>query len=209
MFERFFKKFDLTSRPKKTTELKSLPSLISMASGAKEFLTEYSGSTFNDGLYRVYKLTEIEEWTVIVENTFPDFKGRIICFAYDWLGRQFTLDSNRIIKGEPLILMFDVGSGEVVETTISFQDLHNLIVDYPNEILASDFFAQWRLSVGYGIERHQCIGYKIPLFLNGKEELSNLEINSMKLYWELLGKILEQVRQLPPGTKVTKIEIQE
>ncbi|WP_375493611.1 putative Ig domain-containing protein [uncultured Nostoc sp.] len=43
----------------------------------------------------------------------------------------------------------------------------------------------------------------------GAYNVQEFTIHVKKLYWELFGKILEQVRQLPPETKITKIEIQE
>ena len=208
MLKRFLENLTLTSRTeRKTIEQVVLPILLNKASDAVEFLSKLSGSTFNGGLYRVHSLAEIEKWTKIVESAFPSFKGRIACLTYDWLGRQFALDSNRVSESEPLLLMFDVGAGEVIDITMSFHDFHNLIVDYPDEVLASAFFTEWKSTIGHELQPTQCVGYKIPLFLNGQEELSNLEVTSMKLYWELFGQILEQVRNLPPGTRLSKLKI--
>ncbi|WDD35970.1 hypothetical protein PQG02_31690 (plasmid) [Nostoc sp. UHCC 0926] len=210
MFEQFLENFKLTNRyENKTTEQVLLPSIFSKAIGAAEFLYKFEGSTFNNGLYRLHQIVEIEKWTLIVESAFPYFKGRINCFAYDWLGRQFTLDSNRVSEGEPLLLMFDVGAGEALEISVSFNDFHNLIVDYPKDALASHLFSEWKTTVVHEVQLHECVGYKIPLFLNGKEELSNLEVSSMKVYWELIGQILQQVRKLPAGSQISKIEIRD
>lgn len=213
MFERFLDTFSLTSNfPKNTTGQFQIPRLLSKASGAVEFISNFEGSTFSNGLYRVHPIKEIQKWTRIVEKFFPHFKGRIVCFSYDWLGTQFALDSSLVLNGEPLIVMFDIGTGQVLKSQSSFHNFHNFeMVNYPNEALELDLFNQWKNLGNDELQLDQCIGYKVPLFLNGNHELSNLEVSSMdmEVYWELFGQILEQVRKLPPGTKISKIEIRE
>ena len=209
MFDRFLKAFPLTSgSEKEATEQVLLPKLLSKARSAVEFFSNFEGSTFSNGLYRVHPLRGIEKWTLIIEKAFPPFKGIIKCFGYDWLGRQFALDSSRFLDGEPLVLMFDIGTGEVLKIPTSFHDFHNLeMVDYPNDVLELKFFTEWRSAVDGEIHAHQCVGYKLPLFLNGEDDIENLEITDIEVYWELFGQLLEQVRQLPPGAKISKINI--
>jgi hypothetical protein len=209
VFERFAEQFKLTSC-NHTVDVNNatLKNILSKVRGGIEFFCKFEGSSFNDGLYRVYQIAEIQQWTQIVGNTFPLFKGKIICYAYDWLGRQFALNLNQILDDEPSLLMFDIGTGEILEIATSFQDFHNLIVDHTDEILALNLFTQCKIAIGNTIKSDECIGYKIPLFLNGKEEISNMEITSMKLYWELFGQIFNQVKKLPPGSKVSNIKLQ-
>ena len=35
-----------------------------------------------------------------------------------------------------------------------------------------------------------CVGYKIPLFLGGNDEISNLEITDMEIYWGICGQLI-------------------
>lgn len=209
MFKRFVGNFALTSRSQKaTTKQLTLPKLLSQASGASEFFSNFAGATFNGGLYRVHSLAEIEKWTRQVESFFPAFKGKINCFGYDWLGRQFALYSELTSDGQPLVFTFIPGTGKVLEIPTSFQDFHNFeIVDYPNDALASDFFAEWKNTVDDEIQADQFVGYKIPLFLNGEDDLSNLEISDMDVYFTLCGQLLQQVNKMPPGTKISKVSI--
>jgi hypothetical protein len=105
----------------------------------------YAGKTFKEGLYRIYKVNEFAKWNAIVGNAFPEFAEHIACFSYDWLGRHFALDFNRKEKNEPLILMLEPGTGEVLEIPTTFMAFHEEeLVDYQDAALAVEFFNQWR-----------------------------------------------------------------
>lgn len=43
--------------------------------------------------------SSISEWNQVIEYAFPNFDGRVQCFAYDWLGCIFALDSGRLEGG--------------------------------------------------------------------------------------------------------------
>ncbi|WP_425270988.1 hypothetical protein [Mucilaginibacter endophyticus] len=40
------------------------------------------------------------------------------------------------------------------------------------------------------------------MFLGGKDEVANLEITQMEIYWELSYQIYNKTKNLPPGTLV-------
>jgi hypothetical protein len=50
-----------------------------------------------------------------INGAFPDFATRACPFGSDWLGRLFAVDSARVENGEPLVLMMEPGTGEVLE----------------------------------------------------------------------------------------------
>lgn len=56
----------------------------------ESFLKAFSGATFKNGLFRIHDINDIAKWTKIVEDAFPKYKGNILVFGYDWLGRQFA-----------------------------------------------------------------------------------------------------------------------
>lgn len=209
MFERFLKAFPLTSYPKK--EVKKplvLPNSLKQSTGAVEFFSNFEGSTFSNGLYRVHSIVGIEKWTRIVEDSFPTFKNIIKCFGYDWNGRQFALDFSRVLNNEPVVLMFDIAIGKVFKIPASFHEFHNCeLVDYPNDIFELDLFNEWSFLTKSKIFYHQCVGYKLPLFLNSENDIENLEITDMEVYWHLFGTLLKQFRKLPPGFKISTIKI--
>ncbi|WP_338523928.1 T6SS immunity protein Tdi1 domain-containing protein [Pseudomonas batumici] len=168
------------------------------------------GGSFNGGLYRLHSASEIKLWNHLVSEAFPDYAGRIFCFAYDWLGRQFALDGNRIKNGEPLILMLEPGTGEVLEIPVGFIQFHEEeLVNYANEALAVDFFKQWLASGNLAPSRKQSIGYSVPLFLGGADSLENLKCIDSEVYWSMSGQLLKTVRGLPSGTVVDIVSIEK
>ena len=53
------------------------------------------GRSFADGLYRVHTRTSASASDALVADAFPELAGRLACFGYDWLGRQFATDAAR------------------------------------------------------------------------------------------------------------------
>ena len=175
-----------------------------------DLLISLQGKSFNKGLYRFHNFEDVPKLTEEARNMFQDFSKRIICFASDWLGRQFALDSKRIAKGEKLILMLEPGTGQVLEIPVNFVNFHeDELINYTNEALASDFHDQWLKEGGLIPENNECIGYKVPLFLGGDDEISNLERIDMQLYWSLCAQLFKQTINLPNGTKINDIKLQQ
>ncbi|CAE6797130.1 hypothetical protein R75461_05007 [Paraburkholderia nemoris] len=48
----------------------------------------------------------------------------------------------------------------------------------------------------------QCVGYKRPLFLGGADELHNLELTDLDVYWTLSSQMIAQLSGVPTGTSV-------
>ena len=59
------------------------------------------------------------------------------------------------------------------------------------------------MALGYG----QCFALKTPLVLGGEAKLENFEMTSILVHVSMMGQIHRQVKNLPPGTKIDKIEI--
>lgn len=168
----------------------------------------YSGGTFNDGMYRLHNVADIEKWTEIVVKCFPKYRGQLLCFGYDWLGRHFAL--NVATKASENIFMFEPGTGEVLDIPTNFIDFHDQeIVDYPNEVFAAEFFKQWSQAYQLELNHQDCVGYKIPLFLSGEDTINNLEMINMDVYWTICGQLINQARTLPPGTTIGSVKISE
>ena len=153
----------------------------------EDFLHNYEGRVFLNGLYRLHKLTDVEKWTDIIKKSYPKFNGDIKIFGYDWLGRNFALDLNRNV-----VLIFEPGTGEILNTQVDFFDFHNNeIIESHEACLASNFFEAWCKATGdVTLSYDKCVGYKIPLFLNGKDEIENLEVSDMEVYWEIMMPLM-------------------
>lgn len=173
-----------------------------------DHLAPYSGCNFGGGIYRLYGIEEIEAWTTTVYEGFPEYADRVRCFGRDWLCNQFCLDKQRMENGEALILLFEIGTGKVLKIPETFDNFHSaLIVEDPEAVLAEGFFDRWRASVNdlRPLNASECVGYKVPLFLGGKDEVENLERADASVYWHLTAQMFLKIRDLPPGTTVRGI----
>jgi hypothetical protein len=178
------------------------------STGFKSFMKLYSGCSFLSGLYRVHAIADIRKWSKICVDTFPSFRGRIVCFSSDWLGRQFALDFKRVESGERLVLMMEPGTGEALEIPVGFMAFHDSeLVDYKEEALADSFYQKWLEAGGASPGDDQCVGYNNPLFLGGKDEVNNLELCDMEVYWSVCAQLLAKTRGLAPGTPVRDVKI--
>lgn len=153
----------------------------------ESFLKAYAGKSFLNGLYRLFRLSDISKWNEIVKKSFPQCVERINVFGFDWLGRIFAMDLDN-----NTVLLFEPGTGEVLDIPANFIDFHNVeIAKYHQESLASNFFYEWyEVNDNYILTYDKCAGYKIPLFLNGKDEVENLEISDMEVYWEIMMPLM-------------------
>jgi hypothetical protein len=191
MFSTFLSSFNQTSRVESSPQPDLLRKIEPYATGFKEIMSNYAGATFENGLFRLRTLPEIPKWTKTVEETFVEFKGRLVCFGYDWLGRHFALEKKRTDTNQMLILLLEPGTGEAFEIPVSFSTfLNQEITEYRNEALASKFFQQWLDSGGAPPSHAECIGYKVPLYLGGTDTVENLELSDMDVYWSICAQTL-------------------
>lgn len=153
------------------------------------------------GIYRPHLQQDLTKFTSLAVDMFPDFAGRITCFGSDWLGRQFAEDSARIVDGAAQVLMLDAGAAQVLEVPTSRVGFHQQeLVEYSDAAVASGFFKTWRLAGGAAPAYGQCLGYKQPLFLGGRDEVANLEVTDFEVYWDLLGQMWRQLRKSSEGS---------
>jgi hypothetical protein len=59
------------------------------------------------------------------------------------------------------------------------------------------------------IPYQECVGYRVPLFLNGKDAVSNQELIDTEVYWETQCQLYNQIKKLPDGTKIGSVKINE
>lgn len=184
-----------------------LPELMDIQ-GYSEFAAEFAGASFRGGIYRFHDDETGPQAATLVREAFPDFASRVIPFAYGWLGDQYAIDVSRKSEGKPQVLLLEPGSGEALEIPASFVTFHDEeLVNDPEAVLAADFFEAWSSanSERLPLQRSQCVGYKVPLFLGGKDEVENLEVTDLEVYWSFCGQLRAQAMNLPPGTPITGI----
>jgi len=153
-----------------------------------EFRNEFQGMEFGEGIYRAFKIEDIPKWKGIIAEGYHEFEGKFEPFGFDWLGRCFAVDLRRKTKGQ--ILMFEIGTAEVLQIPCDIITFHNNEIPVNGEAcLAETLFTQWSESAGQKIGYSQCVGYKVPLFLNGEDDIENLELSDMEVYWSILSQI--------------------
>ena len=173
-------------------------------------LGEFGGCTFDGGLYRVHTPVSATAANRLVADAFPEFRTRASCFAFDWLGRQFATDRERGAPSDREVLMFEPGTGQVLEIPVPFSAFHDEeLVDYTEEALATSFFAAWKAAHGSPLAFDECVGYRTPLFLGGHDDVENLELSDIDVYWTIMGQLRLQALRIRPGRAITDARIED
>jgi len=154
---------------------------------AEDFIRAYGGQSFMNGLYRIFKETDVAKWTGILREAYPEYKGTITAFGFDWLGRVFAAEKERNV-----VLLFEPGTGELLNLQVDFTEFHNgEIPESHDACLASEFFNEWfEANDRFILTYNKCVGYKVPLFLNGQDEIENLEVSDMEVYWGIMAQLM-------------------
>ena len=173
-----------------------------------ELMKQFGGKSFNNGLYRILAPESITQWNSLVIHAFPNFTGRITCFAMDWLSRIFAIDTVRLVDGKPSILMFEPGTAQALEIPNNLESFHESeLIEYRDAALSESFYKQWIAQGGVAPNSKQCVGYKVPLYLGGNDIIGNLELSDVEVYWGIAAQLIAQTRGLPAGTKIDKIQM--
>ncbi|MGJ3649477.1 T6SS immunity protein Tdi1 domain-containing protein [Sphingomonas sp. GlSt437] len=161
-----------------------------------------------DGAYRRHRNEDVVRFTKLAIDAFPELAGRIECFGADWLGRQFAIDHHRLADGMPQVVMLEPGTGEALEIPVDKRAFHEEeLAEDPDAAAAYSFFVQWLKSGGTKPGFNQCVGYKMPLYLGGLDDLSNLELGDLDVYWSISAQLLAKSRGLRIGTTIGNVSI--
>jgi len=122
--------------------------------------------------------------------------------AMNNFGDMFLEDGNGHIH------FLDLESGELKPAASSTAELQQRTAQKENQ--RRWFFTDLLTPIeraGLSLAPGQCFGFKIPLVLGGKAEVSNIEIAQLLVRISLMGQIHRQVKNLPPGTKITDFKL--
>jgi hypothetical protein len=104
--------------------------------------------------------------------------------------------------------MLEPGTGEALEIPVDRTGFHTQeLVDEPDAAVAQSFFRQWLAGGGQRPGYDQCVGYRKPLYLGGADDLTNLELVDLDVYWSLAAQLLRKVRGLQVGTPIGDVSI--
>jgi hypothetical protein len=175
---------------------------------ARELVFRSGGTTVGGGVYRIHDIdssTAASDW---VGEAFNSHAGRVFCFGFDWLGRQFATTIKQAEEPSASVLMFEPGTGEILEIPSPFSAFHDSeLVDSADAALAAVWFGQWRATVDRNLAFGECVGYKRPLFLGGGDTSDNLEIVDIDVYWGLMSQLLATTSALSAGTQIDSFTI--
>jgi hypothetical protein len=199
MFEQFVGVFPVDEFSRSDLDMRD-------AATAEEVVAASGGASFGRGIYRVHSAESSHRIAAAVSRAYPH-AGPLTCFGYDWLGRQYATLTT---ASTPEVIMLEPGTGEMYFTKSKLTTFHDgeLLVD-EGAVLEPEYFQDWlesaegQTSLAVG----QCVGYRVPLFLGGQDEVVNLEISDLDVYWHIVSQLLEQTRDLPPGSPIGQIDI--
>jgi hypothetical protein len=197
MLQRFLATHPLTDGPEIAEAPEPTPAAFRRAAG---------GRTFSSGLYRTHTEQSASRLADHISAAFPEAPPHEAPYGYDWLGRQFCARTDDVTAST---LMFEPGTGEVLEIPVPFSDIHDEeLVDHAEAALARDFFGRYLASGGSVPRLDECVGYRTPLFLGGVDDEANLELSDLSVYWHLMGPLIRGAKGLAPGTSIGSISIE-
>ncbi len=145
---------------------------------------------FANGLYRTMDRQTARTISTYVAMAWPEFDTALAAFAHDWMGRVFC--EHRLIG---TVYLAEPGTAEVLEIGLPVLEFHGVeIAKEHDAALASSFYVAWLNSGGAVPTAQQCIGYRKPLFLGGADEIENLELCDLEVYWSLLSQTIARLR---------------
>ncbi len=176
------------------------------ASSLPDLFESAGGLTIGGGLLRVHTIESATAAAELVQAGYPEYAGRVSCFAFDWAGRQFSVDLG---DARDIVQMFEIGTGQVLEIPADLEGFFDEeIVQYTDAALGESFFSAWLGAGGGQPGFNECVGYRRPLFLGGVDDVSNLELTDLSVYWTVFGQLRVKTRGLPPGTRVGRVGIE-
>ena len=175
-----------------------------------ELFARFGHATFDGGLYRIHDLSTTKHASKLVADAFPEMSFVPLCFGFDWLGRQFAIDERESAKPDAEIVLFVPGTGDALDIPLPFNRFHDeALIEFAEDALAVSYYADWRATGQPDLLFDQCAGFNVPLFLGGEDEVTNLEVTDIDVYWSLMGQLRVATQHLQPGTPVKHVSIRD
>lgn len=152
-----------------------------------EMLAKYQVGEYADGAYRAISQEQRKNLTEMIGEYFS--YSKIYPFGITWLGNCLAVDLRDGARYGN-VLLFEIGTGDVFDIPVSVEGFFTSeIIEYADDCLAASFYNRWLAGGGAKPEANQCIGYKVPLFLGGNDDIYNLEVSDLEVYWGLMGQL--------------------
>ena len=171
----------------------------------KNVFDNFSGCTIYYGLFRFHSFGSSFYWTEIVTEYFKNYKNKLYCFGFDWVGRNYAKD---LLNDTIYLIDSAIGKVLTLENVPIDMFLNEDLVEYRNETLNTEYFNKL-ISKDNPLMFQKCMGFKTPLFLGGKDEINNYELIDMEVYWEIDYQLYCKVNNLPEDTLINKIKLKD
>lgn len=205
-YNKFTSKFSVF-KTKKSEKISDILNMPGVDNNFLQCIKMLGGKSYNYGLYQVFNNVEVLESTNLIWNYFPEYNKKVTVFACDWLCRYFAVDARNSNNNKLEVLLFDTGASEVFQIPQDIVAFHNEeIVNYTEEALALNFFAKWRSTTQHLLETTEGVGYKIPLFIGGKDTIQNLELIDRNFYTYICFQIKNKIINLKEGETIKTIK---
>lgn len=163
----------------------------------RNFLTIFAaaaGHSDPSGSYWVLTLEEAELADAWLYGAFAELKvARTISFARDWSGRVYAWHPRTAA-----VLIADPADGAYYTCPSSFTELHQTDLREDRDEMLNEHVYRRLLATGWEApSRTTCIGYRTPLFLNGEDDVSNMEHIDIDVYWTITGQLIARVLGYP------------
>lgn len=106
------------------------------------------------------------------------------------------------------VFWLDTGAGQLQKIASSVDEFQQLRQQRQN--VDQWFIPQLVIDLitsGVRLAPGQCYSYKKPPILGGQTEPSNFQPMDLSVHFSILGQIHQQLKNLPPGTKIKDIKI--
>jgi hypothetical protein len=107
------------------------------------------------------------------------------------------------------ILLLDVAAGELLRVADDLEGFQALLAD--REFVTNHFAVEMVAGLrdaGVTLGRGEIYSFRHPPVLGGEYTLENVEPTDIEVHFSLAGQIHRQVRDLPPGAVIRKINIE-
>ena len=157
-----------------------------------------------DGVYRIMDGAAARLYGEYLGIMFPDLRGSLDPFASDWLGRIMALrsDLGNVVIAQP-------ARAEVLDLPADLPTFHaEEIVARADAALALVFYREWRTATGRPApEANECVSHRLPVFLGGADEVGNLDLFEMRVYWASMARIVARMREMDADGRIVPIRL--
>lgn len=162
----------------------------------KDFLNSYGGETFDNGLYRTHSLNTAIKWTALLEQYYPEFKGQLRCFGYDWEGNMVV---QKMEGGNSEVMIFEISSGDYFALEQTITGFHEEdLVEYRDETLHEEKFHLVTSHLGItGISGNDCIAHRVSLLIGGEDVPENMQVTDMEVNWSVQQQLMDEINKMP------------